>query len=99
MRLIDADELLKGQFIHVCNGRKQPATIFASDVELSPTIEAEPVVHARWELNSPFTGNCSNCGADGNRKQKRCGDCGAHMDANKMDAPERKEGINAHGTP
>jgi len=38
MRAIDADELLKGQFIHVCNERKHPATVFASDIDLAPTL-------------------------------------------------------------
>ena len=32
-----------------------------------------------WIPNSPFTGNCSECGADGNLKDKYCSNCGARM--------------------
>ena len=39
MRPIDADEVLKSQFIHVCKGRKNPATVFVSEIENAPTID------------------------------------------------------------
>lgn len=45
-----------------------------------------PVRHGRWIPNSPFTGNCSECGGDGNLKQRNCGDCGAEMDATRAEA-------------
>lgn len=32
-----------------------------------------------WIPNSPFTGNCSECGADGNLKDTFCSNCGALM--------------------
>ena len=32
-----------------------------------------------WIPNSPFTGNCSECGGDGNLKDKYCSSCGAKM--------------------
>ena len=44
MRLIDADEVLKSQFIHVCKGRKNPATVFVSEIENAPTIDALEVM-------------------------------------------------------
>lgn len=32
-----------------------------------------------WIPNSPFTGNCSECGGNGNLKDKYCRNCGAKM--------------------
>ena len=32
-----------------------------------------------WIPNSPFTGNCSECGGDGNLKDKYCSNCGSRM--------------------
>ncbi len=44
-----------------------------------PSADVAPVAHGRWIPNSPFTGNCSRCGGDGNLKDKYCSDCGAQM--------------------
>ena len=32
-----------------------------------------------WIPNSPFTGNCSECGGNGNLKDNYCSSCGARM--------------------
>ena len=32
-----------------------------------------------WIPNSPFTGNCSECGGNGNLKDNYCPSCGADM--------------------
>lgn len=106
MRLIDADATLdaieaawekqrRGKTLHdqsVCAGIAEAERI----VQRAPTIDAAPVVHARWEVNTDdFTPRkrCSNCGynrpikAGENIKQEPetyCNACGA-----RMDAPER----------
>lgn len=58
-----------------------------------PTIEAAPVVHARWMQDDTLKDLyfCSKCLTRDHRKPKHkfCPDCGARMDA---DAPERGEG-------
>lgn len=62
-----------------------------------PTVEAEPVVHARWmhdprDISTFYAGDCSNCGCAPKRRTMSfkpwnyCPNCGARMDA---DAPER----------
>ncbi len=86
MRLIDADAL------------KEKA--WAADVEYlinsAPTIDAEPVRHARWEKDKDdvFWGNhfihkrCSKCGKEppvsrfgtGYALSRYCPNCGAKMD-------------------
>lgn len=49
-----------------------------------PAVEAEPVVHARWErvLIDGCLGRwrCSACEKWQVKKSKRCPECGAHMD-------------------
>ena len=40
---------------------------------------AEPN-RGKWIPNSPFTGNCSECGGKGNLKDNYCSTCGAKMD-------------------
>ncbi len=57
-------------------------------VEVIPTVEAEPVVHAHWQLLTSdqkhfftqYTHGCSKCGEFGMRHYKRCPGCGAVMD-------------------
>lgn len=43
-----------------------------------------------WIPNSPFTGNCSECGADGNLKDNYCSNCGARMFAKDINVPNKK---------
>lgn len=42
-------------------------------------LEAQLPKEGYWIPNSPFTGNCSECGGDGNLKDKYCSSCGAKM--------------------
>lgn len=43
-----------------------------------------------WIPNSPFTGKCSECGADGNLKDNYCSNCGARMFAKDINVPNKK---------
>lgn len=66
-------------------------------IENQPAVEAEPVVHARWEPHNVVPGfvRCSACRdcitydewPDG-EKWKRCPNCGAHMDQEEQHATE-----------
>lgn len=60
-----------------------------SEVKKFPTVEAEPVIHARWKESDFIPGmlTCSNCGAQRNPKFKigggkwnGCPNCRAKMD-------------------
>lgn len=42
-------------------------------------LRAQLPKEGEWIPNSPFTGNCSECGGDGNLKDKYCPNCGARM--------------------
>lgn len=42
-------------------------------------LEAQIPKEGCWIPNSPFTGNCSECGGAGNLKDKYCASCGARM--------------------
>ena len=55
-------------------------------IDIQPTIDAVPVVHAHW-IGKPLAGystvKCSACGSvfvENNGKWKYCPDCGAKMD-------------------
>lgn len=63
------------------------------DIEYAPTIDAVPVVHARWiysgyvDADGNRHANCSRCGAGEEHKEEwtdkvpYCWKCGARMDA------------------
>ena len=65
-------------------------TLARCEIDAMPTIEAAPVVHARWMQDDTLKDLyfCSKCLTRDHRKPKHkfCPDCGARMDA---DAPER----------
>lgn len=94
MRLIDADKAKEVISTNYPSGRMALVNFI---IDHQPTVEAEPVVHAHWEL-SPLPGRplravCSWCGAEGllsynmhDAVMYYCHKCGARMDA---DAPER----------
>ena len=42
-------------------------------------LEAQLPKEGYWIPNSPFTGNCSECGGNGNLKDNYCSNCGARM--------------------
>ncbi len=74
-------------------------TLARCEIDAAPTVEAEPVVHARWKhkdnsRNITRIGDfeewyeCSACFGSAEWMSERCPHCGAHMDA---DAPARAE--------
>lgn len=97
-RLIDSNALK----VKYCEVDNNPGIWTLSYIlkwlELSPTIEAEPVVHAYWELYNENSDDywkrgwrCSHCKGyhfhNGGmiKKYKRCPNCGAHMDLKEAD--------------
>ena len=56
--------------------------------ELMAMIADRP--QGEWIPNSPFTGKCSECGADGNLKDNYCSNCGARMFAKDINVPNKK---------
>lgn len=61
MRLIDADALKKKAYPFPCAiGAEYAVTIRA--IGEAPTIDAVPVVHAKWVENDLFEHRCTNCG-------------------------------------
>lgn len=67
---------------------------FKNVVNTSPTIDAEPVVHAHWDLVDSDLGyrqlQCSECSyercvIDSMKNPIRCEDCGAKMDEDKCE--------------
>ena len=80
MRLIDGDELLKpvGSYERVKYTYEYGDVVTVEDIELMPTIEAEPIRHGKWEhgreVSREYVGrelvainyedyHCSVCGA------------------------------------
>lgn len=88
MRLIDADALMELARNHVNR------TVDCNDIARFPTIDAVPVVHARWALFEGFWA-CSECGcspADWEQKPNNpyglppyCHCCGAKMDGKETE--------------
>ena len=83
MRLIDADALL-AEYDRVHIGEPGRARKLIED---APTIDAEPVRHARW-IDPDNNGEwyCSSCGMIAQDEgyycnAKYCDECGAKMDA------------------
>ena len=71
-RLIDANVVLAKKFttgLSDASGNYYgyADVVFADDIENAPTIEADPVIHARWIVNVEFNNGerviatCSNC--------------------------------------
>ena len=96
VRLIDANALEKrmaqcykemeaknGPYDHYACGFDDAITY----VEDAPTIDAAPVVHARWREPWPYhTGViCGKCETHAARKHHYCPNCGAKMDGGEND--------------
>ena len=80
MRLIDADALLK----YILSGRwkLEAQTSEILRIQNAPTIEARPVVYARWEICSDgYYPYCSACKSEppSGKMTKFCPECGADM--------------------
>ena len=89
MRLIDADavrqkiQLERYDYLHTSELTYTGLTIAKKIIEEAPTIEAEPVVHGRWEdhyIEHYAWGRCSNCGCVQFARTRYCPNCGAKMD-------------------
>lgn len=95
-RLIDADKLIElcNIMADKCDGiGKSIWEQFATTVEWSPTVDAEPVRHGHWCVTQayPHTVYCSECfqrfaqahwavWEDGSLPRDYCPHCGAKMD-------------------
>ncbi len=88
MRLIDADKLLKqSQLEPIGNGEyKEVWVVYEEDIDNAPTIEAEPVIHGKWErvpAVSEHAAACSECGWVHDPMlcgKHYCPNCGAKME-------------------
>lgn len=79
MRLIDADKL------NARLSRNGTPYFTVCDIDNAPTVDAAPVVHARWVYIYWCEFKCSNCGNLSKStpikgKEKYCSNCGAKMD-------------------
>lgn len=88
-RLIDADALMKD----ICDSLNQMTDIgitvdgdwlwakLNDAIDNAPTIDAEPVKHGRWVLNSQGNWSCSRCGFDPYHNNMKgmnyCPNCGS----------------------
>ena len=85
-RLIDADKLIELCDIMAdkCDGiGKSIWEQFATTIEWSPTVDAEPVRHGRWEVvdgAEPRRYGCSVCKKLSWTEDNYCSYCGAKMD-------------------
>lgn len=98
VRLIDVNTLpnYKFQVTVTVGDQKGPAEmrfVFWQDIERAPTIDAVPVVHARWVQEDEDAWRCTCCGAfwtfiDGGPEEndaRFCPVCGAKMDAKEAE--------------
>lgn len=90
MRLIDGDELLKpvGSYERVKYTYEYGDVVTVEDIELMPTIEAEPIRHGKWiKVGCSHFGvstyECSVCHYTDEHNESRevpyCWQCGALM--------------------
>ena len=82
MRLIDADAMRNDWLENGQNEYVYDTNAFLQSIDEQPTIEAEPVRHARYipDMNYRTLGNCGLCGGDVTCIQNYCPNCGAKMD-------------------
>ena len=87
MRLIDANALKKAmQGLLILQPPQRNAIFLTPDqfIDAAPTIDAAPVVHAKWDVESTKHGDrlcCCRCGFCGDGTgENYCPYCGAKMD-------------------
>lgn len=89
-RLIDADKLKAHYAWWKDAGNADMRDAFDTIVDLQPTVDAEPIKHGRWILNSQYGTECSECGTAmfeivgapyTTFEPNYCPNCGARMDA------------------
>ena len=90
--LIYKDEAYKAIDNCVCDScyRISPADAKMNIRHLVSDANEVDKLQGEWIPNSPFTGNCSECGADGNLKDNYCSNCGARMFAKDINVPNKK---------
>lgn len=87
MRLIDADKA-KEEILSRAVDLNNPQFLSKADtlciIDQQPTIDAEPVKHGRWALDSKDLCHCTVCNCYRNIKTQvwwdNCPNCGAKMD-------------------
>ena len=91
-RLIDANAMRQDWLENGENEFVYDTNAVLDSIDAQPTIEAEPVVHAYWQIyNESGDWRCSHCKVyhfhNGAmiKKYKRCPNCGAKMDGGKDD--------------
>lgn len=86
MRLIDADALTRRFKVRGCFKKDMLGAMVAKIINTSPTIEAEPVRHGRWDakimkdIGTYTVYWCSECNCYSYFKYNYCPDCGSKMD-------------------
>lgn len=79
-KLIDADKLKE----HYAWWDNEDKKIFDTIIDLQPIVDAEPVRHGRWILQTNGHGMCSTCGTFvdllNGMTWEYCPQCGAKMD-------------------
>ena len=91
MRLIDVDALMSQAF----STRQGYDAVLVEDIVNEPTVEANPIINAQWELvrYDPdyllYSARCTNCkkvheSNDNVAKLPFCPHCGAQMNGEKM---------------
>ena len=85
MRLIDADELKKDNVDYFDSMYGEDcADLFKAILNNAPTVDAEPVVHARWEPQHCESRGifyiCSKCEHGFKSITEHCPHCGTKMD-------------------
>lgn len=109
MRLIDADKLGDEIVLREWNVRNNKnlyahvesilwaLNVAWREIQVTPTIEAEPVIHSKWVRDGDFL-ICINCESEINiknslgveNKRNYCPNCGAKMDGDKNDGSLQK---------
>lgn len=89
MRLIDADKL-PFNTVGICDAQENfygfAEVTFAEDIETAPTVDAKPIIHAKWkDVGYGRFGTileCSNCASEDEfgKFYDYCPCCGAVMD-------------------
>jgi len=93
MRPLDADQILSvASSVEKLIGKDWDYDALKTSIELAPTLDVEPVIHARW-IYSVYMYDpvyiCSNCKREIDEDvfdripNDRCPKCGAYMNADK----------------
>lgn len=86
MRPTDADALIERWCKDCTHGTQEdcktdPGCVFVELVVAAPTVDAQPVMHGRWEAGYLIHKyGCSCCGARQDMISPYCPNCGAKMD-------------------